>query len=215
MSIIDGDKSVADRLKGLLHSVGIYLEAFTLVRDFFHWQSREGSCCLVLETRLPGGINGLHVQRQLAEAKDPISVVFLTAHGDVAVAVAAMKAGAVDFFTKPFRDQDLLDAVHLGLERARARVQGDAELAELRRRFASLTQRERQVAAGVGLGMRNIQIADQIGISENTVKVHRARAMQKIKARSSAHFVQLIGRLNLVPKVTSNIARVHPGGLTS
>ena len=150
--------------------------------------------CLVLDIRLPG-VSGLDFQRQLNEAKINIPIIFISAHGDVPMTVRAMKAGAIEFLTKPFRDQDLLDAVQVALERDRARRQREGEIATLREHFELLSAREREVVAMVVSGMLNKQIAAKIGITENTVKVHRSRAMEKMQAKSLADLVKMVERL--------------------
>jgi RNA polymerase sigma factor (sigma-70 family) len=155
--------------------------------------------CLILDIRLPG-ISGLNLQRRLAEADIQIPIIFITAHGDIPMTVRAMKAGAVEFLTKPFRDQDLLDAIDLALERDRTRRQQEAELAVLRERFECLSPREREVIEMVVSGMLNKQIAAQLGTAENTVKVHRSRAMEKMQANSLADLVKMIQRLQVFPQ---------------
>jgi RNA polymerase sigma factor (sigma-70 family) len=155
--------------------------------------------CLILDIRLPG-ISGLNLQRRLAEADIQIPIIFITAHGDIPMTVRAMKAGAVEFLTKPFRDQDLLDAIDLALERDRTRRQQEAELAVLRERFECLSPREREVIEMVVSGMLNKQIAAQLGTAENTVKVHRSRAMEKMQANSLAELVKMIQRLQVFPQ---------------
>jgi len=152
--------------------------------------------CLVVDIRLPG-IGGLDFQQELARTSVHIPIIFISAHGDVPMTVRAMKAGAVEFLTKPFRDQDLLDAIQLGLERDRARRQHEAEISLLQERFASMTQREREVITLVVAGKLNKQIAAEIGITENTVKVHRSRAMEKMQAQSLADLVRMVERLQI------------------
>ena len=176
--------------------VGLQVELFGSAQEFLASKLPNVPSCLVLDVRLPG-ISGLTLQRQLAEANVQIPIIFITAHGDVPMTVRAMKAGAVEFLTKPFRDQDLLDAIHLALERDRGRRQQEAELAVLRERFESLSPREREVVAMVVSGMLNKQIAAQIGTAENTVKVHRSRAMEKMQANSLADLVKMIQRLQV------------------
>ena len=155
--------------------------------------------CLVLDIRLPG-ISGLNFQRQLVKANVQVPIVFITAHGDIPMTVRAMKAGAVEFLTKPFRDQDLLDAIHLALEKDRSRRQQEAELAVLFERYKSLSPREREVVAMVVSGKLNKQIAAQIGTAENTVKVHRSRAMEKMQANSLADLVKMMERLQFASR---------------
>jgi len=194
--IVDDDASVRDALKSLIRSVGLRVELFGSAREFLQRGRPDVPSCLVLDVRLPG-IGGLDLQRQLADANVQTPIIFITAHGDIPMSVRAMKAGAVEFLTKPFRDQDLLDAIQIALERDRARLQREAEIAVLRERFESLTLREREVVAMVVSGMPNKQIAGEIGITENTVKVHRSRAMEKMQAQSLADLVKMIERLGI------------------
>jgi RNA polymerase sigma factor (sigma-70 family) len=194
--IVDDDASVRDALKTLIRSVGLRVELFGSAREFLQRGRPDVPSCLVLDVRLPG-IGGLDLQRQLADANVQTPIIFITAHGDIPMSVRAMKAGAVEFLTKPFRDQDLLDAIQIALERDRARLQREAEIAVLRERFESLTLREREVVAMVVSGMPNKQIAGEIGITENTVKVHRSRAMEKMQAQSLADLVKMVERLEI------------------
>ena len=194
--IVDDDASVRDALKSLIRSVGLRVELFGSAREFLQRGRPDVPSCLVLDVRLPG-ISGLDLQRQLADANVQTPIIFITAHGDIPMSVRAMKAGAVEFLTKPFRDQDLLDAIQIALERDRARLQREAEIAVLRERFESLTLREREVVAMVVSGMPNKQIAGEIGITENTVKVHRSRAMEKMQAQSLADLVKMVERLEI------------------
>jgi RNA polymerase sigma factor (sigma-70 family) len=192
--VVDDDPSVRRAIKRLIGSVGLQVELFGSAHEFLHSKRSDAPSCLVLDIRLPG-ISGLDFQRQLAEANIHLPIIFITGHGDVPMTVRAMKAGAVEFLTKPFRDQDLLDAVQFALERDRARRQRDAEIAILQERFESLSAREREVVAMVVSGMLNKQIAAQIGTTENTVKVHRSRAMEKMQAKSLADLVKMVERL--------------------
>jgi len=194
--IVDDDASVRDALKRLIRSVGLRVELFGSAQEFLQRGRPDVPSCLVLDVRLPG-IGGLDLQRQLADANVQTPIIFITAHGDIPMSVRAMKAGAVEFLTKPFRDQDLLDAIQIALERDRARLQREAEIAVLRERFESLTLREREVVAMVVSGMPNKQIAGEIGITENTVKVHRSRAMEKMQAQSLADLVKMVERLDI------------------
>jgi RNA polymerase sigma factor (sigma-70 family) len=194
--IVDDDASVRDALKRLIRSVGLRVELFGSAQEFLQRGRPDVPSCLVLDVRLPG-IGGLDLQRQLADANVQTPIIFITAHGDIPMSVRAMKAGAVEFLTKPFRDQDLLDAIQIALERDRARLQREAEIAVLRERFESLTPREREVVAMVVSGMPNKQIAGEIGITENTVKVHRSRAMEKMQAQSLADLVKMVERLDI------------------
>jgi RNA polymerase sigma factor (sigma-70 family) len=197
--VIDDDPSVRSSIKILLESVGLEVEVFGSAKEFLPCRPANRASCLVLDVRLPG-VSGLDFQRQLAEAKINIPIIFISAHGDVPMTVRALKAGAIEFLTKPFRDQDLLDAVHVALERDRARRQREGEIATLRERFESLSPREREVAAMVVSGMLNKQIAAEIGTSENTVKAHRSRAMEKMQAQSLADLVKMIERLKIPPQ---------------
>jgi RNA polymerase sigma factor (sigma-70 family) len=192
--VIDDDPSVRGAIKRLIGSVGLHVEVFESAQEFLVDRLPNVPTCLVLDVRLPG-ISGLNFQRQLAKAKIQIPIVFITAHGDIPMTVRAMKAGAVEFLTKPFRDQDLLDAIHLALEKDRSRRQQEAELAVLFERYKSLSPREREVVAMVVSGKLNKQIAAQIGTAENTVKVHRSRAMEKMQAKSLADLVKMMERL--------------------
>jgi RNA polymerase sigma factor (sigma-70 family) len=192
--VVDDDPSVRRAIKLLLESIGLEVELFGSAQEFLPSGPTKGPSCLILDVRLPG-VSGLDFQRQLAEANINIPIIFISAHGDVPMTVRAMKAGAVEFLTKPFRDQDLLDAVQSALERDRARRQREAGIATLRERFESLSAREREVVAMVVSGMLNKQIAAKIGITENTVKVHRSRAMEKMQARSLADLVKMVERL--------------------
>ena len=194
--IVDDDASVRDALKRLIRSVGLQVQVFSSAQEFLQWPRPDLPSCLVLDVRLPG-TSGLDLQRQLAEQKIQVPVIFITAHGDIPMSVRAMKAGAVEFLTKPFRDQDLLDAIEIALVRDRVRLARDAAIAVLQDRFASLTLREREVVTMVVSGMPNKQIAAEIGITENTVKVHRSRAMEKMQAQSLADLVKMVERLEL------------------
>ena len=192
--VVDDDPSVRRAIKVLLESVGLAVELFGSAKEFLLGRPADSPSCLVLDIRLPG-VSGLDFQRQLAEAKINIPIIFISAHGDVPMTVRAIKAGAIEFLTKPFRDQDLLDAVQVALERDRARRRREAEIAALRERFASLSPREREVIAMVASGMPNKQTAAEIGITENTVKVHRSRAMEKMQAQSLPDLVKMVERL--------------------
>jgi RNA polymerase sigma factor (sigma-70 family) len=194
--IVDDDASVRDALKRLVHSVGLRVELFDSAQEFFKRQRPDVPSCVVLDVRMPG-ISGLDLQRQLADANIHIPIVFITGHGDIPMSVRAMKAGAIEFLTKPFRDQDLLDAIQVALERDRATRQRESEIAALRERFESLTLREREVVTRVVSGMLNKQIAAKIGITENTVKVHRSRAMEKMQAQSLAALVKMLEKLDI------------------
>ena len=192
--VVDDDPSIRRAIKRLIGSVGLQVELFGSAQEFLLGKRPDAPSCLVLDIRLPG-ISGLDFQQELAEANIHIPIIFITAHGDIPMTVRAMKAGAVEFLTKPFRDQDLLDAIQLALERDRARRQREAELVVLRERFESLSPRERQVVGMVVSGMLNKQIAAEIGTTENTVKVHRSRATEKMRAQSLADLVKMVEKL--------------------
>ena len=195
--VVDDDSSVRRAIKRLIESVGLQVELFGSAQEFMSGKTRpDVPSCLVVDIRLPG-IGGLDFQQELARTSVHIPIIFISAHGDVPMTVRAMKAGAVEFLTKPFRDQDLLDAIQLGLERDRARRQHEAEISLLQERFASMTQREREVITLVVAGKLNKQIAAEIGITENTVKVHRSRAMEKMQAQSLADLVRMVERLQI------------------
>ena len=196
--VVDDDPSVRSAIKRLIGSMGLQVELFGSAQEFLASKLPNVPSCLVLDIRLPG-ISGLALQRQLAEANVQIPIIFITAHSDVPMTVRAMKAGAVEFLTKPFGDQDLLDAIHLALERDRGRRRQEAELTALRERFELLSPREREVVAMVVSGMLNKQIAAQIGSAENTIKVHRGRAMEKMQANSLADLVKMIQTLQASP----------------
>jgi RNA polymerase sigma factor (sigma-70 family) len=195
--VIDEDASVRRAIKRLVESVGLQVKNFGSATEFLQAERPDLPSCLILDIRLRG-MSGLDFQRHLVAAKIHIPVIFITAHGDIPMTVQAMKAGAVEFLTKPFRDQDLLDAIHLALNRDRARRQREAEIAALRGRFELLTPREREVIFMVVAGMLNKQIAAKIGTSENTIKVHRSRAMEKMQAQSLADLVKMIEKLKLL-----------------
>ncbi len=192
--VVDEDPSVRRAIKRLVESVGLQVELFESAQDFLQARRPDVPSCIVLDVRLRG-VSGLDFQQQLVEAKIYTPVIFVTAHGDIPMTVRAMKAGAVEFLTKPFRDQDLLDAIQFALERDRTRRRREAEIAVLRERFESLTPRERLVTTMVVAGMLNKQIAAEIGTTENTVKVHRSRSMEKMQARSLAGLVKMVERL--------------------
>jgi RNA polymerase sigma factor (sigma-70 family) len=192
--VVDDDPSVRSSLKFLLSTVGLHVESFDSADAFLHKKSPDVPSCLVLDVRLPG-LSGLDFQRELAARNARIPIIFLTGHGDIPMTVRAMKAGAVEFLTKPFRDQDLLDAVRIALERDRARREQDKDVVILQGRFDSLTSREQEVISMVVSGMLNKQIADELGTAESTVKVQRSRAIEKMQAESLVDLIRMIEKL--------------------
>jgi RNA polymerase sigma factor (sigma-70 family) len=192
--VVDDDPSVRSSLKFLLSSVGLQVESFDSAETFLQRKPPDAPSCLVLDVRLRG-LSGLDFQHELAARNIRIPIVFVTGHGDIPMSVRAMKAGAIEFLTKPYRDQDLLDAVRIALEQDRARREQERDLTDLQQRFDSLTPREQEVISRVVSGMLNKQIAGELGTAENTVKVHRSRAMEKMNAQSFADLVRMIERL--------------------
>ena len=192
--VVDDDASVRSSLKFLLSTVGLHVESFDSSDAFLHKKLPDVPSCLVLDVRLPG-LSGLDFQRELAARNTRVPIIFLTGHGDIPMSVRAMKAGAVEFLTKPFRDQDLLDAVRIALDRDRSRREQDKEVTILQQRFDSLTSREQEVISMVVSGMLNKQIADQLGTAESTVKVQRSRAMEKMHAESLVDLIRMIEKI--------------------
>jgi len=188
--VVDDDESVREALRSLFRSVSLKVETFGSAADFLRSELPDVASCLVLDVRLPG-VSGLDFQAELAKANIHIPIIFMTGHGDIPMSVQAMKAGAVDFLTKPFRDQDMLDAVAAAIERDRSRRKDEQRLSDVRARFDGLTEREREVMGLVTAGLMNKQIAGELGLSEITVKIHRGHAMRKMAARSLADLVRM------------------------
>ena len=194
--VVDDDSLIRDALKSLIRSVGLRVELFGSAREFMQGKRLDAPSCLVLDVRLPGE-SGLDLQRELAKANIHIPIIFITGHGDIPMSVKAMKAGAVEFLTKPFRDQDLLDAIQVALERDRAGRQRQAETAMLRERLELLTPREREVLPLIVSGLQNKQVAAEIGTTEGAVKVHRSQLMRKMGAGSLPELVRMAEKIGI------------------
>jgi FixJ family two-component response regulator len=197
--VVDDDPALRESVGRLLRSLGLESQLFASISSFLDSDPPDGPSCLVLDVRLPGK-SGLDLQRELAAANRELPIIFITGHGDIPMTVQAMKGGAIEFLTKPFRDQDLLDAIELGLSRDCVRREHERALASLKECFASLSPREREIMIEVARGRLSKQIAGDIGIAEGTVKVHRSRAMQKMKARSLPELGRMVDKLRLVPE---------------
>ena len=195
--IVDDDAQVRESLKDLIRSVGLRVELFASAQEFLRAQHPDAPTCLVLDVRMPG-LSGLDLQKQASEAGLEIPIIFITGHGDIPMTVRAMKAGAIEFLSKPFRDQDLLDAIRQALERSRKAREQQAVTKELRRRFASLTSRQREVMERVVAGLINKETGAELGISEKTVKIQRHQVMEKMGARSLPELVRMADSLGII-----------------
>ena len=200
--VVDDDSSVRDGLVDLISSVGMTAKAFTSAQEFLQHKRQNAPACLVLDVRLPG-LSGLDLQHQLGQSGHSIPIIFITGHGDIPMSVRAMKEGAVEFLTKPFRDQDLLDAIQQALKTDGAACEQRAKAAELRRRYESLTPREREVMQFVISGMLNKQIAGELGTSEVTVKMHRGQVMHKMQAKSVIELLRMGETMSVIPAGSS------------
>jgi FixJ family two-component response regulator len=200
--VVDDDSSMREALTDLITSVGLSVEAFKSAREFLEHRKRDAPACLVLDVRLPG-LSGLDLQRELVRSEAPVPIIFITGHGDIPMSVRAIKEGAVEFLAKPFRDQDLLDAIQHALEIDRAARQERALVADLRRRFESLTKREREVMRLVVSGLLNKQIAGELGSSEVTVKMHRGQVMRKMKAQSVIELARMAEKIRITSEEIS------------
>ena len=197
--VIEDDPEFRESLGRLLRSAGLHSRLFASIADFLGYEPLDTPTCLVLDVRLPGR-SGLDFQRDLAATGVVLPIVFITGHGDIPMSVQAMKSGAIEFLTKPFRDQDLLDAVNIGLARDRARRENEEALSAFKARFEALTERERMILLQVAMGRLNKQIAGDLGITETTVKVHRSNAMRKLGASSLAKLCRMMDKLKLLPE---------------
>jgi FixJ family two-component response regulator len=194
--VIDDDASVRAAISSLIRSVGLRAEVFASVSEFLAHKRSTTTSCLILDVRLPG-VSGLEFQSELAKANAEIPIIFITGHGDIPMTVKAMKAGAIEFLTKPFRDQDLLDAIQVALERARLKEEKDRAVSDIKRNFSNLTPREQEVMAWITGGFLNKQVAAEIGVAEITVKVHRGNVMRKMDAKSFADLVRMADLLGI------------------
>ena len=194
--VVDDDQSVREALSSLIRSIGLDVETYASAHEYLRRQPQQSPACLVLDVRMPG-LSGLDLQRELANQGREIPIIFVTAHGDIPMTVKAMKAGAAEFLSKPFRDQDLLDAIRQALARDRASMAARADLAKIRWRYATLTQREKEVVMMVVRGLPNKQVAAKLNVSENTVKVHRRHIMVKMEAKSLPELVRITEALRL------------------
>lgn len=197
--VVDDDAAVRDAIKDLLESVGMRVQTFISTNEFLSRTPVDAPSCLILDVRLPG-MSGLEFQRHLNASGADIPIIFITGHGDIPITVQAMKAGAVDFLTKPFRDQELLDAIHKAIDHDQQRREQNAEVTGLRQRYEELTPREREVMALVTQGLLNKQIAAELGASETTIKIHRGQVMRKMQADSLADLVRMADRLSNLSK---------------